>query len=169
MKGDNAYKISFERYVLAAYFNDIIEASNTKFRKMTGGRFELLRKTDKGDARSQQGLDLEVMDHYTGKSRPVETLSGGESFKASLAMALGLADVVQAYAGGIQLDTMFVDEGFGTLDPESLENAIACLVGLQESGRLVGIISHVPELKERIDARLEVTRIARGSKAVFRL
>ncbi|MDF2614513.1 MAG: exonuclease SbcC [Clostridia bacterium] len=169
MKGDNEYKISFERYVLAAYFDDIVEASNVRFNKMTSGRFELLRKTQKGDARSQQGLDLEVMDNYTGKARPVETLSGGESFKASLAMALGLADVVQSYAGGIQLDTMFVDEGFGTLDPESLESAIACLVGLQKSGRLVGIISHVPELKERIDARLEVTRIARGSRAVFKL
>jgi len=169
MKGDNTYRISFERYVLAAYFDDIVEASNIKFSKMTGNRFELLRKTQKGDARSQQGLDLEVMDNYTGKARPVETLSGGESFKASLAMALGLADVVQSYAGGIQLDTMFVDEGFGTLDPESLESAIACLVGLQKSGRLVGIISHVPELKERIDVRLEVTRIARGSRAIFKL
>ncbi len=169
MKGDNEYKISFERYVLAAYFDDIVEASNVRFAKMTGNRFELLRKTQKGDARSQQGLDLEVMDNYTGKARSVETLSGGESFKASLAMALGLADVVQSYAGGIQLDTMFVDEGFGTLDPESLESAINCLVGLQKNGRLVGIISHVPELKERIDARLEVKRIARGSKAVFKL
>lgn len=169
MKGDNAYKISFERYVLAAYFDDIVEASNVRFAKMTSGRFELLRKTQKGDARSQQGLDLEVMDNYTGKARPVETLSGGESFKASLAMALGLADVVQSYAGGIQLDTMFVDEGFGTLDPESLENAISCLMGLFQSGRLVGIISHVPELKERIDARLEVIRVARGSRAEFKL
>ncbi len=169
VKGDNEYKISFERYVLAAYFDDIVEASNVRFGKMTGGRFELLRKTQKGDARSQQGLDLEVMDNYTGKARPVDTLSGGESFKASLAMALGLADVVQSYAGGIQLDTMFVDEGFGTLDPESLENAISCLVGLQQSGRLVGIISHVPELKERIDARLEVKRVQRGSQAVFKL
>ncbi|WP_069998484.1 AAA family ATPase [Cellulosilyticum sp. I15G10I2] len=169
MKGDNTYRISFERYVLAAYFDDIVEASNVRFGKMTGGRFELLRKTQKGDARSQQGLDLEIMDNYTGKARSVDTLSGGESFKASLAMALGLADVVQSYAGGIQLDTMFVDEGFGTLDPESLESAINCLVGLQKSGRLVGIISHVPELKERIDARLEVTRIVRGSRAIFKL
>ena len=169
MKGDNEYKISFERFVLAAYFDDIVDASNTRFNKMTGGRFELLRKTQKGDARSQQGLDLEVMDNYTGKARAVETLSGGESFKASLAMALGLADVVQSYAGGIQLDTMFVDEGFGTLDPESLENAVECLVGLQKSGRLVGIISHVPELKERIDTRLEVKRIARGSEAGFKV
>lgn len=169
MKGDNEYRVSFERYVLAAYFEDIVEASNVRFAQMTGGRFELLRKTQKGDARTQQGLDLEVMDNYTGKARSIETLSGGESFKASLSMALGLADVVQSYAGGIQLDTMFVDEGFGTLDPESLESAINCLVGLQDSGRLVGVISHVPELKERIQARLEVVRIARGSKVVFKV
>lgn len=169
MKGDNPHRISFERYVLAAYFDDIIEASNVRFSKMTGGRFELLRKTGKGDARSHQGLELEVMDNYTGKARSIDTLSGGESFKASLAMALGLADVVQSHAGGIQLDTMFVDEGFGTLDPESLESAINCLIGLQSNGRLVGIISHVPELKERIDARLEVKRITRGSRAVFKV
>ena len=169
--GDNAKKISFERYVLAAYFEDIIHSANIRFNKMTSGRFELLRKQDIGDKRKGQGLDLEVFDNYTGKARDIKTLSGGESFKASLAMALGLADVVQAYAGGIQLDTMFIDEGFGTLDPESLDNAIECLMDLQNDGRLVGIISHVAELKERINARLEVTSSSRGSgsKAEFRV
>lgn len=169
IKGQNTEKISFERYVLASYFDDIIEASNIRLSKITGGRFELLRKKEKGKGSSQQGLDLEVFDNYTGKPRPVKTLSGGESFKASLSMALGLADVVQAYAGGIQLDTMFVDEGFGTLDPESLDNAIQCLIGLKEGGRLVGIISHVPELKESIETQLEVIPTKEGSKAKFNI
>ena len=144
-------------------------AANIRFGKMTSGRFELLRKQETGDMRKGQGLELEVYDNYTGKARDIKTLSGGESFKASLSMALGLADVVQAYSGGIQLDTMFIDEGFGTLDPESLDNAIECLMDLQKDGRLVGIISHVPELKERIDARLEVTTTNKGSMAKFRI
>ncbi len=169
INGDNSKKISFERYVLAAYFEDIIMAANLRFNKMTSGRFELLRKQEIGDKRKGQGLELEVFDNYTGKARDVKTLSGGEGFKASLSMALGLADVVQAYAGGIQLDTMFIDEGFGTLDPESLDNAIECLMDLQKDGRLVGIISHVPELKERIDARLEVSSTSKGSVAEFKV
>ncbi|MBC8062556.1 MAG: SMC family ATPase [Clostridiaceae bacterium] len=169
LNGDNLKKISFERYVLASYFEDIIQASNIRFNKMTSGRFELLRKQDIGDKRKGQGLDLEVFDNYTGKSRDIKTLSGGEGFKASLSMALGLADIVQAHAGGIQLDTMFIDEGFGTLDPESLDNAVECLMDLQNDGRLVGIISHVPELKERIDARLEVSSTNKGSMATFKV
>jgi len=169
LNGDNTKRISFERYVLAAYFEDIIEAANIRFNKMTSNRFELLRKQSTGDMRKGQGLDLEVFDNYTGKSRDIKTLSGGESFKASLAMALGLADIVQAHAGGIQLDTIFIDEGFGTLDPESLDNAIECLIDLQNDGRLVGVISHVAELKERIDARLEISSTNKGSKAEFRI
>lgn len=165
--GDNRERITFERYVLAAYFDEIINAANVRLNKMAGGRFILRRKEEKGKGRKQEGLELEVFDNYTGKSRHVKTLSGGESFKASLALALGLADVVQSYAGGISLDTMFVDEGFGTLDPESLDTAIQCLIDLQKGGRLVGIISHVPELKERIDARLEITPAKEGSKAKF--
>lgn len=165
--GDNRERITFERYVLAAYFDEIIRAANVRLNKMAAGRFVLRRKEEKGKGRKQEGLELEVFDNYTGKSRHVKTLSGGESFKASLALALGLADVVQSYAGGISLNTMFVDEGFGTLDPESLDNAIQCLVDLQKGGRMVGIISHVPELKERIDARLEITPAKEGSKAKF--
>lgn len=168
INGDNPRKISFERYVLAAYFEDIISAANIRFSKMTNSRFELLRKEELGDKRKGQGLDLEVFDNYTGKSRDVKTLSGGESFKASLAMALGLADVVQRYSGGIQLDTIFIDEGFGTLDPESLDIAIDCLIDLQDNGRIVGVISHVQELKDRIDVKLEVTSTNKGSKAEFR-
>jgi len=166
-KGDNEEKISFERYVLAAFFNDIINAANTRLRKMTSGRYQMNRIAQKGKGGGQSGLEIEVLDYYTGQFRHVKTLSGGESFKASLALALGLAEVVQAYAGGISLDTMFVDEGFGTLDPESLDSAIACLMELQHSGRLVGIISHVPELKESIDARLEIKAGSAGSVAKF--
>lgn len=166
-RGFNAQKISFERYVLAAFFHDIIDAANLRLDKMTYGRYQMSRIGEKGKGAAQSGLELEVFDFYTGRARHVKTLSGGESFKASLALALGLADVVQAYAGGISLDTMFVDEGFGTLDPESLDNAIGCLIELQQAGRLVGIISHVPELKASIDARLEVEANKDGSQARF--
>jgi exonuclease SbcC len=117
--------------------------------------------------RSAGGLDLLVSDDHTGTTRPVATLSGGESFLASLSLALGLADVVQAYAGGIKLDTMFIDEGFGSLDPESLDLAFRTFADLQVRGRLVGIISHVPELKERMSTRLEVVPGHRGSTARF--
>lgn len=167
--GDNDERITFERYVLAAYFDEIIEAANIRLYKMASGRFVLRRKEEKGKGRKQEGLELEVFDNYTGKARHVKTLSGGEGFKASLALALGLADVIQSYAGGVVLDTIFVDEGFGTLDPESLDNAIQCLTDLQTGGRLVGIISHVPELRERIDARLEISAAREGSKAKFNI
>jgi len=166
-RGDNAEKITFERYVLAAFFDDIINAANMRLTRMTGSRYEMQRKTDRSKGNAQSGLEIEVLDNYTGRTRHIKTLSGGESFKASLSLALGLADVVQSYAGGISLDTMFVDEGFGTLDPESLDAAIQSLVELQSTGRLVGIISHVPELKERIDARLEITPGKEGSTASF--
>ncbi|RXI42081.1 SMC family ATPase [Clostridium tetani] len=165
--GDNDERITFERYVLAAYFDEIIAAANIRLSKMTGRRFLLSRKEEKGKGRRQEGLELEVFDNYTGKARHVKTLSGGESFKASLSLALGLADVIQSYAGGISLDTIFIDEGFGTLDPESLDNAIETLVELQNGGRLVGIISHVPELKERIDSILEIIPTKEGSRARF--
>ncbi|ERK28696.1 AAA family ATPase [Clostridium intestinale] len=168
-KGDNSEKISFERYVLAAYFNEIINAANIRLMKMTSRRFMLKRKENRVKGSKQSGLELEVFDNYTGKARHVKTLSGGESFKASLALALGLADVVQSYTGGIKVDTMFIDEGFGSLDQESLDNAINCLIDLQQGGRLVGIISHVSELKERIDARLEVTPAKEGSHIRFNI
>ena len=168
VSGNNKAKMSLERYVLASYFEDIIEAANLRFTEMTANQYELFRKEEVGDARIQQGLELEVLDNYTGKRRSVTTLSGGESFKASLALALGLADVVQGYAGGIQLDTMFIDEGFGTLDPESLDAAVDALVELQNDGRVVGIISHVEELKERISTHLHVSSTQNGSTAHFK-
>lgn len=165
--GKNSEKLTFERYVLASYFDEIIDAANMRFSKMTGNRYEMSRIKEKGKGAAQSGLEIEVFDNYTGRYRHIKTLSGGESFKASLSLALGLSDVVQSYAGGISLDTMFIDEGFGTLDTESLDNAIQCLIDLQNTGRLVGIISHVQELKDRIDARLEIQTNSQGSTTKF--
>jgi len=160
-------KTKFETYILQYYFRMVLERANARLEDMSGKKYRLLSREE--GAGQQSGLELEVFDFYTGRSRHVKTLSGGESFKASLALALGLADVVQSHAGGVSLETMFVDEGFGTLDPESLDNAINCLIELQQTGRLVGIISHVPELKASIDARLEVEAGKDGSKASFEL
>lgn len=168
-KGQNTYRITFERFVLASFLDDILTQANVRLTKMTSGRYQLLRKTDRSKGAGQSGLELLVFDQYTSQERHVKTLSGGESFKAALALALGLAEVVQAYAGGVSLETMFIDEGFGTLDPESLDQAIESLIDIQSSGRLVGIISHVPELKERIDARLEVFATQTGSRTEFQL
>ena len=130
---------------------------------MTNNRYELLRREDAANLRSQTGLEIDVLDHYTGRIRSVKSLSGGESFKASLSLALGLSDVIQSFAGGIEIDTLFIDEGFGALDAESLEQAIQTLAGLTEGNRLVGIISHVGELKERIDRQVVIKKSNTGS------
>lgn len=165
--GGNTAGISFLRFVLASLLDDVLTAATERLLRMSQGRFALVRAGGRRDRRRGGGLDLEVHDAHTGVGRPASTLSGGESFLASLSLALGLADVVQAYTGGIRLETMFVDEGFGTLDPEALDLAMRALEDLQSGGRLVGIISHVPELKERVGARLEVTPGRRGSSARF--
>jgi exonuclease SbcC len=165
--GSNPLRMSFQRYVLATLLEEVLAATTLRLQVMSRGRYEMRRRRGPVDQRAAAGLDLEVFDHYTGTTRAVETLSGGESFLASLALALGLSDVVQSYAGGIRLDAIFVDEGFGTLDPESLDFAIRALKDLQEAGRMVGIISHVAELKEWIDARLELKATSRGSVAQF--
>lgn len=167
--GVNDFGITFQRFVLGALLDDVADAANQRLKTMSRGRYLLGRTMDRATKRSAGGLDLEVFDNFTGYSRSVATLSGGETFLASLSLALGLADVVQSYAGGIHLDTIFVDEGFGTLDPESLDFAIKALIDLQKGGRLVGIISHVPELKERIDARLEIALTDKGSTASFKV
>ena len=167
--GKNSLRLSFERYILASYFEDIIEASNIRLDKITNSRFRLIRKDTINKNKKQSGLDLLVYDEYTGKEREVSSLSGGESFKASLSLALGLSDVIQSNSGGISIETIFVDEGFGTLDSESLNTAIDCLLELQEYGRLVGIISHVEELKQRIDAKLEIESSQKGSKIKFNI
>lgn len=148
--------ISLETYVQTAYFERIIQRANTRLMVMSGGQYELRRRTNYG-GNSQSGLDLNVLDHYNGKERDVNSLSGGEQFKASLSLALGLSDEIQASAGGIQLDTMFVDEGFGSLDDRSLEQALKALNELTEGNRLIGIISHVAELK-KIDRQIVVTK-----------
>lgn len=167
--GTNVYKLTFERYVLTAYFDEIIHAANIRLHDMTQRRYTLLRDTEYTGGRGHQGLDLLVFDAYTNKKRSVKTLSGGESFMASLALALGLADIVSSYAGGIQLDTIFIDEGFGSLDPVSLDHAISTLNDLKSQGRTVGIISHVEELKERIDAQLEIVKSREGSSIKIHL
>ena len=166
-EGGNAHKLSFQRYVLATLLDDVLLTSTQRLREMSRGRYELQRRAGTEGHERKGGLALDVMDHHTGLARSVNTLSGGESFLASLCLALGLADVLQSYAGGVRLDTIFVDEGFGTLDQEALDQAIDTLIGLQAGGRLVGVISHVPELRERVDARLEILRGERGSTARF--
>ncbi|ETI84708.1 MAG: hypothetical protein Q612_NSC00351G0001, partial [Negativicoccus succinicivorans DORA_17_25] len=136
-----------------------------RLEKMSHRRYQLVRAQAATDQRRAAGLDLEVNDFWTGDRRPANTLSGGETFQASLALALGLADTAQAYAGGLRLDTVFVDEGFGTLDADALNEAIRILTDLREGGRLVGIISHVEELRQRIDTRLEIEKTETGSRA----
>ena len=159
-------KVALETYVQMTFFDRIIARANIRFMVMSGGQYELKRRADAGDFRSQSGLELDVVDHYNGSERSVKTLSGGESFKASLSLALGLADEIQSSAGGVRLETMFVDEGFGSLDEESLDQAIRALGGLTEGNRLVGIISHVGELKERIDKQIVVTKERTGGSKV---
>lgn len=166
--GEQGFKnVTFERYVLGAILDEVVYAANLRLQTMSRNRYSLERSDYTGGGRGKQGLDLAVMDAFTGQSRPANTLSGGETFLASMALALGLADVIQSYAGGIHMDTIFIDEGFGTLDPDTLELAMETLVKLQSSGRLIGMISHVPELKTRIPAHLEVTRGDDGSTAKF--
>lgn len=160
--------VSFERFVLGIYFEEILQAANARFTQMTNNRFALHRKIEKAKGAGPQGLDITVFDHYTGKRRGVHTLSGGETFKASLALALGLSDVIQSQSGGVRVDTLFVDEGFGTLDSDSLDMAIQTLLDLHKNGRMVGIISHVDELKTRIPSHIVVEKTTAGSRAFVR-
>ena len=155
-------KIMLETYIQMNYFDRIIARANTRLMIMTDGQYDLVRRKEALSKSGQSGLDLDVIDHYNGSHRSVKSLSGGESFKASLALALGLADEIQSSAGGIKLDTMFVDEGFGSLDEESLAAAMKALSSLAESDRLVGIISHVGELKQRIDKQIIVRKDKSG-------
>lgn len=159
-------KIMLETYIQMHYFDRIIARANTRFMVMSDGQYELKRRRAAENNRSQSGLELDVIDHYNGTDRSVKTLSGGEAFKASLSLALGLSDEIQSSAGGIRLETMFVDEGFGTLDEDSLRQAIKALAGLAEGNRLVGIISHVSELKEKIDKQIIITKEKAGGSRV---
>lgn len=158
-------KVMLETYVLMDYFDRIIARANTRFMSLSAGQYELKRRETASNNRSQSGLELNVIDHYNGSERKVESLSGGEQFKASLSLALGLSDEIQSSAGGIRLDTMFVDEGFGSLDDESLRLAINTLGGLTEGNRLIGIISHVPALKE-IERQILVKKDRYGGSRV---
>lgn len=160
---ETAY-VSFERYVLGVYFDEIIKAANLRFKEMSNQQY-YLRRSDQRKGGGGKGLDLDVMDTYTGKLRSVSSLSGGESFKASLSLAMGISDVVQNMSGGITIDTLFIDEGFGTLDSEALDEAIEALIALNTSGRMIGIISHVEELQRRIPAHIEVKKTQEGSFA----
>lgn len=156
-------RLPFEQYVQAFYFEQVIYEANLRLKKMSGGRYALKRRTEAENKRTVTGLDLEIMDYFTGKARSVKSLSGGESFKAALALALGLSDVIQGYAGGIVVETMFVDEGFGSLDKDSLEQAVAMLKELATDNRIVGIISHVEELKECIEKKILLEKGTQGS------
>jgi exonuclease SbcC len=157
-------RLPFEQYLQGAYFDRILQAANQRFTTLSSGQFRLVRSREAANQRSQTGLDLNVLDAYTGKERSVKTLSGGEGFLASLSLALGLSDVIQRENGGIRLDAMFVDEGFGSLDQDALNQAISVLGQLAGDRRLVGIISHVTQLRENIPNQIQVTRTRTGSR-----
>ena len=160
-------KISLERYVQSAYFRMITQEANRRLEHMSSGRYELLVREEKENLQSRSGLDLDVYDYQTGKVRSIRSLSGGESFQAALSLALGVSGVIGQFAGGIRVETVFVDEGFGSLDEQSLETAVETLSALSREDCLVGIISHVPELKERIECRIEVEKNRGGSSVFF--
>ncbi len=162
MKGDNALKISFERYILIEFLEQILHAANVRLQQLSSGQFTLLRSERLETRGKQSGLGLDVYDAYTGQNRDVKSLSGGEKFNASLSLALGMTDVIQAHQGGITIEMMFIDEGFGSLDEEALNKAIATLVDLQRAGRMIGVISHVTELKQAFPAVLEVHKTKEG-------
>ncbi|WP_243304776.1 AAA family ATPase [Geothrix oryzisoli] len=168
-RGEDGTRVSFERYVQGALLDEVLVSATERLRRMSKQRYALRRATAGGDLRRAGGLELEITDAHTGHPRAVSSLSGGEGFQASLALALGLSDVVQRHAGGIRLDTVFIDEGFGSLDSEALDLALRTLEELNQGGRLVGLISHLDEVKARIPARLEVTPGPGGSHARFRV
>ena len=159
-------KVMLETYVQMNYFERIIAKANVRFMTMSTGQYELKRKIDAENRQSQSGLELNVIDHYNGSERSIKTLSGGEAFQAALSLALGLSDEIQSCAGGIQIDAMFIDEGFGSLDEESLNQAINVLHNLTEGDRMIGIISHVSEIKERIEKQIVVKKAITGGSNI---
>ncbi|PID20712.1 exonuclease [Sporosarcina sp. P3] len=168
VRGQNHLKISFERYIQIEYLERIIHAANIRLRDISNGQYELVRSDRQETRGKQSGLGIDVHDAYTGQTRDVKTLSGGEKFNASLCLALGMADVIQSFQGAVRMETMFIDEGFGALDEEAIQKAIDTLIALQQSGRMIGIISHIDEMKEAIPATLQVTKLKEGySKTKF--
>ncbi|MFD0453702.1 SbcC/MukB-like Walker B domain-containing protein [Rhodococcus aetherivorans] len=161
--GQNTRKMSLRSYVLAARLEEVAESASVRLRRMSGGRYEFVHTDAAGTHGKRGGLGLDIHDEYTGAVRSTKTLSGGESFQASLALALGLADVVAAESGGLVLDTMFIDEGFGTLDADALDAVMGVLDELRAGGRVVGVVSHVDEMRQRIPSRLHVVRGRTGS------
>lgn len=159
---DNALRMTLNSFVLAAQLEEVAAAASVRLERMTGGRYRL-GHSDAKDGGRTSGLGLQVEDARTNARRGTESLSGGETFMASLALALGLADVVQAQAGGVEIDTLFVDEGFGSLDEETLEEVMDTIDGLRERGRVIGLVSHVHEMKTRIPHQIHVHRSPRGS------
>jgi exonuclease SbcC len=167
--GQNPKRMTLQRYVLAALFEEVALAASQRLSRMSRGRYHLVRSEAPRDGKSTSGLDLDVTDDHTGEKRPAFTLSGGESFLASLSLALGLSDVVMAQCGGRYLDCIFIDEGFGSLDGETLDYALNTLIELHRSGRVIGIISHVAELRERITSQIEVVPSKEGSTVICSL
>lgn len=157
-------KLEFEQYVQASYFDRVLVSANKRFGYMTEDRYQLVRKEEVTKISDKLGLELEVMDYYTGKRRDIKSLSGGESFKASLSLALGMSDTIQEFSGGVVVEAMFIDEGFGSLDDESLEQAMNAIMVLSQGNKLIGIISHVNELKARIDKKIVVKKSSIGSQ-----
>ena len=156
-------RVSLETYVQMTFFDRILSRANVHLMRMSGGKYDLKRRETAAKLNAQSGLELDVIDHYNGSERSVKTLSGGEMFLASLSLALGLSEEIQSSAGGVRLETLFVDEGFGSLDEETLRQAMRALRELSEGDRLIGIISHVSELRREIDRQIVVTRTAGGA------
>jgi exonuclease SbcC len=163
-RGANNRRMSLRSYVLAARLEEVAVAGSARLRRMSGGRYEFVHTDRAGTHGRRGGLGLDIRDDYTGAVRPARTLSGGETFMASLALALGLADTVAAEAGGIILDTLFIDEGFGSLDADTLDAVMGVLDELRDGGRVVGLVSHVDEMRQRIPSRLHVVRGRNGSR-----
>jgi len=161
--GDNRLRMSLSGYVLAGRLEQVAASASERLSRMSSGRYQLVHSADAGPGRARGGLHLRVLDAWTGVERDPASLSGGETFAASLSLALGLADVVTSEAGGTRLETLFVDEGFGSLDDQALEQVMDALEGLRDGGRVVGLVSHVGEMKQRIGSQLQVVKQRNGS------
>jgi exonuclease SbcC len=166
MNGDNPQKISLERYVLQWYLAEVLKNANQQLKQLTKGRYQFELKQETGRSKGNTGLEINVYDDNAGATRSSHTLSGGESFIAALSLALGLAEVIQNQAGGVAIEALFIDEGFGSLDEEALEMAMEALEGIESAGRMIGIISHVRELKERIPQQIVVETSGTGRSSI---